>query len=238
MAYSPEHLSHWDDFFVHNPASRWRRRIAADLIAGLEFGSVLDVGCGDGSLALFLKERFGRPTFGLEADAGRPRLADRLDGFYPMSIAAERPGRSFDLVVATEVLEHIPDDAAALRNMRAVCGKHLLVTVPSGPIRATDRHMGHVRHYDLAGLEAKVRAAGFEVAEAFAWGFPFHSLYKAAQDVVPGAMISGFGSGRYGPPAKAFCAALTALFALNVRGAGCQLFLLARAPSGPQQNSH
>lgn len=233
MAYTPEHMSQWDDFFVHNPASRWRRRIVLGLLEGLEFGSVLDVGCGDGSLAVFLKERFGRPTYGLEADTDRPRLADRLDGFYPMSIAAARPDRTFDLVVATEVLEHIPDDAAALRNIRAVCAKHLLVTVPAGTVRATDRHMGHVRHYDLAGLEAKVRAAGFEVTAAFAWGFPFHSLYKAAQDLVPGAMISGFGSGRYGPAAKALCAALTALFALNRRGAGCQLFLLARVPSGP-----
>lgn len=238
MPYTPEHMSQWDDFFIHNPASRRRREILAGLVAGLHFDSVLDVGCGDGSLAVFLRERFGKETFGLEHDSDRPRLADRLDGFYGMSIESSRPGRSFGLVVATEVLEHIPDDAAALRNIRAVCSGHLAVTVPAGPIRRTDRHMGHVRHYTLEGLREKVEAAGFEVVRAFAWGFPFHSLYKAAQDWVPGTMIEGFGSGSYGPLAKAVCAALHALFALNSSAAGCQLFLLARVPQGTKQVSH
>lgn len=238
MPYTPEHMSQWDDFFIHNPASRRRREILAGLVAGLGFESVLDVGCGDGSLAVFLKERFGKPTFGLEHDSERPRLAGRLDGFYGMSIASARPDRTFGLVVATEVLEHIPDDAAALRNIRAICSGHLALTVPAGPVRRTDRHMGHVRHYTLEGLSAEVEAAGFEVVRAFAWGFPFHSLYKAAQDWVPGAMIDGFGSGRYGPAAKAVCAVLYSLFAMNSSDRGCQLFLLARVPRGAGQAPH
>lgn len=227
MAYVPEHMSQWNDFFIHNPASRKRREILAALVESLAFDSVLDVGCGDGSLAVYLKEKFKKRVSGLEYDSDRPRLADAMDAYYNMNIAEARPDAVFDLVIATEVLEHIPDDDAALANIRAVCGKHLAITVPAGPIRRTDAHMGHMRHYTLDELSHKVEAAGFRVRRVFAWGYPFHTLYKWAQDRMPGAMIEGFGSGNYGFLAKALCSLLYVLFAFNLYSSGCQLFLLA-----------
>ena len=125
------------------------------------------------------------------------------------------------------MLEHVEDEAAALRNIRSACRGHLLLTVPGGPIRATDRYMGHLRHYRIEGLASLVERSGFRVRQSFAWGFPFHSIYKALQDLVPGAMLRGFGSGAYGPGQKAVCGLLTALFYLNLRRGGYQLFLLA-----------
>ncbi|PCI37561.1 MAG: hypothetical protein COB53_06180 [Elusimicrobia bacterium] len=233
MGYTPEHMSQWNDFFIYNPASRQRREILAGIVETLDFDSVLDVGCGDGSLALYLKDRFGKKTYGLEYDSDQPRLADQMDSYFNMNIAEEKPDQIFDLVIATEVLEHIPDDAAALKNIRSVCGKHLFITVPAGAIRRTDQHMGHIRHYSLSDLKQKVEAAGFKVTRAFAWGFPFHSLYKAAQDWVPGAMIEGFGSGKYGLLAKGICHMLYALFTINSKSNGCQLFLLAEVSKKP-----
>ncbi len=234
MGYSPEHMSQWNDFFIHNPASRYRRKILGDIVETLDFDSVIDIGCGDGSLALYLKERFGKKTSGLEYDTDRPRLAGQMDSYFNMSIAEQKPDGIFDLVVATEVLEHIHDDESALRNIRAICGKHLFITVPAGKVRRTDKHMGHVRHYTLERLTRKVEAAGFRVQRAFAWGFPFHSLYKWTQDLVPGAMIEGFGSGKYGLPAKGICHFLYFLFAMNSFTTGSQLFLLAETSKKPQ----
>jgi ubiquinone/menaquinone biosynthesis C-methylase UbiE len=233
MAYTPEHLSQWNDFFIYNPASRRRREILASLVEPLEFSSVLDVGCGDGSLAVLLKEKFGKETAGLEYDSQPPRLADSLDAYYNMNIAETRPDRAFDLVIASEVLEHIPEDEAALRNIRKICSKYAVITVPSGKIRFTDKHMGHVRHYTLEDLSAKVERAGFRVRRAFAWGFPFHSLYKWAQDLAPSTLIENFGSGEYGFKAKAVCEALYLMFGLNSFSSGPQLFLLAETPEKP-----
>lgn len=227
--FGTEHLTEWGDFFAHNPASRHRRRILTAWLDGLTFGSVLDVGCGDGSLLHEFSKRFGCKVFGLDADVSPATAAlhDKLDGFYALDISRDRPPGTFDVIVCAEALEHMQDDAGALANLRLICGHWLLITVPAGPLRRTDVHMGHVRHYTLESLRAAVTAAGFTVRESFAWGFPFHSLYKAMQDVVPNQLMTGFGNVKYGFFQKAVSRALYGLFFLNSRRCGCQLFLLA-----------
>lgn len=78
-----------------------------------------------------------------------------------------------DLVVAFDVIEHIDDDVAALREMRRVLrpGGVLLLAVPTGMDlwSAHDEAVGHVRRYDAAGLLSVVRSAGFTVTEAQSW---------------------------------------------------------------------
>lgn len=233
--FGTEHLTEWGDFFAYNPASRHRRRILTAWLDRLDFKTVLDVGCGDGSLLMEFKTRFGCQVFGLDSDESpaTKALHAKLDGFYALDVSKTKPGRTFDVIVCAEALEHMPDDAGALANLHALCDRHLLVTVPAGPIRRTDAHMGHVRHYTLESLRAKVTAAGFTVVESFAWGFPFHSFYKAMQDVVPGQIMTGFGNVRYGFFQKAVSHLLYALFFLNARRGGCQLFLLAEKRRSP-----
>jgi SAM-dependent methyltransferase len=87
------------------------------------------------------------------------------------------PDATFDAVVTSEVLEHIPDDVGALAELRRVVrrGGLVAVTVPSwfpekvNWMLSDDYHApavagGHVRIYSATELRAKLRAAGFEVA--------------------------------------------------------------------------
>lgn len=91
-------------------------------LAGLR---LLDAGCGGGDYVRALAER-GVDALGLECTdeklaAARglpPTLADRvLRG--DIQRTGFEPGR-FDAVLLNEVLEHVPDDAAALREMHRV----------------------------------------------------------------------------------------------------------------------
>jgi SAM-dependent methyltransferase len=81
---------------------------------------------------------------------------------------------SFDRVIAAEVLEHVPADQRALAEIARVLrpGGLLAVTVPAWlPERicwrlSDDYHNtpgGHVRIYTRPEMEAKLRAAGFQV---------------------------------------------------------------------------
>jgi ubiquinone/menaquinone biosynthesis C-methylase UbiE len=78
-----------------------------------------------------------------------------------MSFAAA----SFDCVLCSEVLEHIPDDARALSELRRVLkpGGVLVATVPFQKRfwAEDDEFVGHVRRYDPGELEEKLRANGF-----------------------------------------------------------------------------
>ncbi|GAA4127386.1 class I SAM-dependent methyltransferase [Actinomadura keratinilytica] len=150
---------------------------------------VLDMGCGAGRHAFELYRRGAHVVaFDLDADelAGVEKMfgAMRLAGEAPEEATARTvqgdaldmpfPDDHFDKIIASEVLEHIPDDMRAMRELLRVLkpGGHLAVTVPAWlPERicwalSEDYHTapgGHVRIYTRAELEAKLKATGFRV---------------------------------------------------------------------------
>ena len=87
------------------------------------------------------------------------------------------PSRSFDAVITSEVLEHIPDDTGALAELARVLkpGGVFAATVPtwlpekinwmlSDEYHAPAAVGGHVRIYSATELKAKLRAAGLQLA--------------------------------------------------------------------------
>jgi SAM-dependent methyltransferase len=77
----------------------------------------------------------------------------------------------YDTVVCLNVLEHVADDAMALRNMYSALqpGGQALVLVPRGQwlFGTLDTVLGHHRRYSPAELISKAQAAGFEVVKVF-----------------------------------------------------------------------
>ncbi|GLW06226.1 methyltransferase [Microtetraspora sp. NBRC 13810] len=150
---------------------------------------VLDLGCGGGRHAFEVLRR-GAHVVAFDQDAAE--LDNVATMFKAMDQAGEVPpgtggdtvvgdaldmpfdDGTFDYVIAAEVLEHIPDDMAAMREIVRVLkpGGRVAVTVPSFlPERICwaldeDYHTapgGHVRIYTLAELQAKLKSAGLEV---------------------------------------------------------------------------
>ncbi|GII61879.1 methyltransferase [Sphaerisporangium krabiense] len=150
---------------------------------------VLDLGCGGGRHAFEVLRR-GADVVAFDQDADELKSVAAM--FAAMETAGEAPPEatadtvtgdalampfpdaSFDRVIAAEVLEHIPDDMAAMREIHRVLkpGGVAAVTVPSFlPERvcwalSEAYHTapgGHVRVYTLAELKAKLKATGLRV---------------------------------------------------------------------------
>lgn len=91
-----------------------------------------------------------------------PALCDlaRADDFVPLAGQA-------DTVICLNVLEHIADDAAGLRNIAAALepGGRAIILVPQDQrIYGTlDKVLGHYRRYSQPDLRARLEAAGFQV---------------------------------------------------------------------------
>ena len=234
-AMSPERYdagwdTRWDDMKTYGPFSRHVRRLIRHAVKQLTFDSVLDVGCGQGALLDEFRRAYPEAELaGTDFSASAVRIAQqRVPGAQVsiLDLTARCLDRQFDLVICSEVLEHIPDDLAALRNLRKMTGGHLVVTTPQGRMRSFEAgEVGHVRNYAPGELQAKMRQTGFDVVKVIEWGFPLYSpLYR---DYL--ALTSGRGTtGTFGPVRKRIAAAVYYLFMLNSWRRGDELVVLAR----------
>jgi SAM-dependent methyltransferase len=133
-------------------------------------GIVVDVGAGTGGLLEQL-EAGGRPAVGLEPDPHALELAGRIPSRPPVARAgAERvPVRdgAVGAVTALDVVEHLDDDVAGLRELARVAGPSGVVVVGVPAYRWAwsdhDVRLGHRRRYDRAMLRGAAEQAGLEV---------------------------------------------------------------------------
>lgn len=88
---------------------------------------------------------------------------------------------SYDLILCSHVLEHVPDDKAAMRELRRTCSSHgrVLIAVPvdrasptredlSETLHPEERRrlygeIDHLRYYGLLDLTTALKDAGFDV---------------------------------------------------------------------------
>lgn len=122
--------------------------------------SIVDFGAGNGLFSEMLI-RAGRQTACVEP-------ADNMQRYFkvpPYRSLDEVPPADF--IYSLNVLEHIEDDEAVLREMfaRLKPGGGLFLYVPAFPLlySSMDKKVGHVRRYTRRELISKARAAGFSV---------------------------------------------------------------------------
>lgn len=86
-----------------------------------------------------------------------------------------------DVVVALNVLEHIPDDEAAVVELFRILrpGGTVIIEVPAGAklFDVYDRALMHFRRYDMAGLCALLEAAGFKIESRSHLGAMLYPLF-------------------------------------------------------------
>lgn len=230
---NPDLAAAWDDVHRYSPAPRHRRRLLRGLLAPLQFDTLLDVGCGQPYLLTEWQAK-GKTVAGCDLSPrvirdNRRRLPGARFAVVDISRGAFPGGRQFDLVVASEVLEHLNDWRAGLRHCCASARRYVVVTVPCGPRYAIDRMVGHQRHFTGPELAAELARRGFRVKRLRRWGFPLHSLYKRLiNSVAPERMYQSFGASRYGWVQKAASQFLYGLFFVNdLFPWGQQLLLVA-----------
>jgi 2-polyprenyl-3-methyl-5-hydroxy-6-metoxy-1,4-benzoquinol methylase len=109
------------------------RRLAAWLGADPSL-AVLDFGCGPGAFLALLRDEFGFANIeGLELSRSSAAFARQQYGLHVASSTAELRSELYDWVILIEVIEHLPNPAAILREVtgRVRPGGGLLITTPA-----------------------------------------------------------------------------------------------------------
>lgn len=105
-----------------------RLKSVARYINALSGRTVLDIGYCDG----MLRDRFlraGLEYFGIDLAPRTP-----LPGMPIIGIEDFDSSRQFDIVLATEVLEHMKDPVSVLRKIKALASRYICISVPYEPL--------------------------------------------------------------------------------------------------------
>jgi len=151
--------------------------------------TILDAGCGEGfTLDRLHKEGVGTRYEGFDASAKAVTIGKKMFPHLQLAqgdiYAISQKDRSFDLVICSEVLEHLEDPAKALSELRRVSDTYLLLTVPWEPwfqitnfllgkyVRRWGNHPEHINHWSLRSFATLLRKNKLTVIQrriSFPW---------------------------------------------------------------------
>ncbi len=178
----------------HNPIQRlllWNFfRNLVNLTSSKSVDSILDVGCGEGFTLNRLKEHgVGKQLEGVEyskdaIELGRktyPQIKIKQGDIYNLPYE----DNTFDLVLCTEVLEHLGEPEKALKELVRVSKKYLVISVPNEPffmlaqlVRGKNwsrlgNDIEHVQHWTMFGFPKFVKKNAGSNVKILAKRFPF-----------------------------------------------------------------
>jgi SAM-dependent methyltransferase len=140
-----------------------RKRAVNRCLPGLEPGRILEVGSGLSPMVTH-SERVVYSELSFRALRVLRTIQPR--GLFVVADATRLPFKPdlFATVICSEVLEHLPDDREALRQIAAVMkpGGRLILTFPHrrGYFAADDHFVNHFRRYDLSEMNAHLQSVG------------------------------------------------------------------------------
>ncbi len=159
-------------------------------------GTVLEIGSGIGNISGYILKDHGSVSLSDLRPEYIPLLKKKFGGdphlnsILELDLSAEQFDlkyaglmQQFDSVIALNVIEHIADDAQAIRNALSLLKKNgrLIILVPAGKwlYNQLDQELGHFRRYTRAGLNLLLNSSGLTIADSrffnapaiFGWWF-------------------------------------------------------------------
>lgn len=134
---------------------------------------VLEVGCGEGYIASGMKRALKIDIEGSDVDKNVIKFANKKFKGIPFSVETvynlKRKDKSFDLVIACEVLEHLKCPDKAIEEIKRVSKKYCIFSVPYEPfwrmaniarlayLSELGNTPGHIQHWTMGSFEKMLK---------------------------------------------------------------------------------
>lgn len=156
---------------------------------GLDIENILDVGCGEGfSLDRLSQQNIGKKYVGLDnsrvaVELGKklfPDLSLTVGDIYDLNVE----DNAYDLVMCTEVLEHLAHPEVAIEEIKRVSKKYVALSVPNEPFFSfrnllKGKHLkrlgntpGHINWWTSLAFKRLVKKHGLKIITT-SYPFPF-----------------------------------------------------------------
>lgn len=197
MCYNLKIVKTTDNYRKHtskNPLQRWLlgnfEKTLAKEVKKLNVNSILDAGCGEGFTLEFLRnQKIGRTYEGIDfldtaIEIGHkvhPNIKLLQASIYDLPYKND----SFDVVLCTEVLEHLRKPKKALKELFRVSKKYVLLSVPNEPIFMGSNFLRgknwsrfgndieHINHWTFWGFENFVKKNAGVKVQVLKHRYPF-----------------------------------------------------------------
>ena len=144
-----------------------------DMLKDKKIDSVADVGCGEGfGLKNMAIKKIGKKYLGLDTSKNALRLANKMkpEFIYVLGDIYKTPfeNNKFDLVICSEGLEHLEKPEAAIKEIKRISRKYVLISVPYEPwfrilnflrgkyLRMWGNHPEHINRWGEKGIKKLV----------------------------------------------------------------------------------
>jgi SAM-dependent methyltransferase len=177
------------------------KQVQPFLVAGAR---LLDVGCGNGALLAKIAWQF--PAVHLQGIEGSAEAVARAPQILRGKIIRQDlsggfalGGEPFDIIICSEVLEHIAEYRPTLASIAAHTrpGGHVLITVPHAMRywSKADEFAGHYRRFEFNQLREEMRGCDLEPLDYYTWGFPVaYFYYRLVSQIEPNQLMRAGGS--------------------------------------------
>jgi SAM-dependent methyltransferase len=180
-------IEEWNWWFIA------RRKTVLSLLKGVDKKArILDIGCAGGPLLNELKnlgfENASGADFSEEAVAKCKQRG--LQAYQMDAQDLKFESNSFDVLIASDSLEHLEFDEKALKNWFSILkpGGKLMVFVPAYMFLWSEHDTvnHHFRRYTKTNLKRKMQEAGFKVERSGYWNFAMFfptSIFRVLQQI-------------------------------------------------------
>ncbi len=142
--------------------------------------SILDVGCGEGfTLDTLRKNKIGKKIIGIDNSKESIRIGKILFPKVKINHASiydmPFPNNSFDLVICTEVLEHLKTPSLAIEEVKRVSRGNILISVPNEPFFMLGNFLRgknmeklgndpeHINHWTIFSFASFLKTQGLKI---------------------------------------------------------------------------
>ncbi|KUG03007.1 sam-dependent methyltransferase [hydrocarbon metagenome] len=162
------------------------------LLNGITYDTVYEAGCGEGHIShhVYNYNRQIQRTVKItasdlseniirQAKVDFPHILFKVESIYSLNEEED----SYDLVIASEVLEHLDQPENALKEIFRISNRYVLISVPNEPIwcianmvrgkyiRSMGNTPGHIKHWSRRGIVDLISNFGYisKVSTPFPW---------------------------------------------------------------------